>query len=231
VNLKEMINEALGQSAFLQRDSFASNQDPDAIQMVAFANRAAQKIINFYRWTTLRKTHLETMQADVLSYDLPPDFMEYVPESMWKQEGARQVQVPTQDRIWGYLTAGNPGTGWTYYAKFFGDRLEFKSVSAGDVLQYDYIANYPVLDTQGNPKARFTEDTDTFLLNDETLILGTKAFWKAEKQMETAGDDRQEFLRSLRHDIVRDTGARTVRGYSQRFSYPGQSPLSSQYQW
>lgn len=231
MSLKEILNYVLGQSAFLQRDAFATGEDADDIQMVAFANRAAQTMNDYFPWNKLRKSDQITMVNGQLSYDLPDDFDYYMTESMWKSFGARHVVIPTPDRYWGFLKAGNPGTGVSYYAKFIGGKLEFVSVTAPDVINFDYQSNSPITDLNGVPKQRFTADSDLFLLNDETLALGIKALWKTEKEMPTAAYDMQEFNKSMKRDIGADTPAVVIRGNDIYAGAPYAPPISENYRW
>jgi hypothetical protein len=230
-SLKELLNDVLGQSAFLQRDSFASNTDPDSIQMVNFANRAADEYREFFPWNRLRVSTSVTLQDGVLEYDLPADFDYYMTETMWKSDGARFVVIPVSDRYWSFIKAGNPGTRINYYAKLIGGKLAFTSVTAGDVINYDYMSNSAITDSGGTPKPRFTEDTDLFLLSDSTLVTGIKAFWKIEKEMPTGALDMQEFKKSMKRDIAADTPAKVIRNRDDARWTPYAPPISEDYLW
>ena len=230
-NLKQILNNVLGQSAFLQRDSFATGTDTDDLQMVAFANRAVDEINDSYPWNKLRKSDSITMVGGQLSYDLPADFNYYITESMWKSFGARHVVIPTSNRYWGFLKAGNPGTGINYYAKLIQGKLEFVAVSAGDVINYDYQSSNAVISSTGVEKEEFTSDSDKYLLNDNTLALGIKAFWKIEKGIPTAQVDMMEFKKMVKRDIAVDTPAVVIRDNSRWEGLPYAPPISSAYQW
>jgi hypothetical protein len=229
--LKEILNSVLGQSAFLQRDSFASGTDVDDIQMVEFANRAAHEIRTSFPWNMLRESHQVTLQTGVLEYDLPADFDWYLSETMWKSQGARHVVIPTSDRYWAYIKAGNPGTRINYYAKFINGKLVFTSVDAGDVINFDYISENAIMDSAMQPKDRFTEDTDTFLLDDSTLVRGTQAYWKTEKEMPTGALDMQNFRKDLLRDIGQDTPAKVIRMRDNGMYTPNTPPISTDYLW
>jgi hypothetical protein len=232
MNLKQICNEVLSQSAFLERDAFATSQDVDDIQMVAFVNRAAHEIREYYPWNRLRKSTSITLVDGQLSYDLPSDFDWYVTESMWKSMGARHVVIPTSDRYWAFIKAGNPGTRINYYAKLIDGKLEFTAVTAGDVINLDYISRFAVKNAAGGTQEYFTADTDEWLLKDYTLILGTKAFWKGEKEMPTAERDKMDFQNQVKTDVAQDTPAKVIRtrGYEQA-GFPYAPPISADYLW
>jgi hypothetical protein len=229
--LKETLNYVLGQSAFLQRDSFATGTDVDDIQMVAFANRAVDEINDAFPWNKLRKSKVVTMVTDQLTYDMPDDFDTYITESMWKAFGARHVVIPTENRYWAFLKAGNPGTGISYYAKLIGGMLEFIAVSGGDVINYDYQSSHAVISSTGQTKATFTSDSDKYLLNDNTLALGIKAMWKIEKGIPTGAVDMMDFKKHIKRDIGVDTPAKVIRNNSRWEGSPWAPPISSAWQW
>ena len=232
MTLKEILNQVLSQSAFLEQDSFAGADDVDTIQMVAFANVAADEIMDSFPWNYLRKSVEIPLVAGQLQYDLPDDFSQYISESMWKQSGARMVQLPTSERLWGFMKAGNALQSWTYYAKFIQGKLTFTSVNAGDVINFDYVSNSPIMGADGTPKPRFTQDTDVWMMNDQTLIRGTKAFWKIEKEMPSAIMDMKEFQKHIKRDIGVDTPSVVIRtGAGREGRYPYTPPVGNDYLW
>lgn len=222
--LKQMLNEVLGRSAFVQRTAFANSTDPEDVQMVAFANKAATEIMRYIPWPTLRKTKELTLVDGQLEYDLPDDFLGYVPETMWKNLGSREVQIPAQDRLWGWFQSGAPGRGIHYYAKFIRGQLEFQSVQDGETITYDYISNKPILNGV-DYKQYFDNDSDTFLLDEESLISGTKAYWQIEKQMDGAQAAYADFRQTLQRAVSADVGMKSIN--PNRPVYRG--PISSQY--
>jgi hypothetical protein len=231
LTLKQILNEVLSQSAFLKQDAFTSASDPDTVQMVSFANKTVNEIVEYISWNMLRKSLEITMVEGQLEYDLPDDFNRYWSESIWKGYGARNVMLPTPERLWSWLKAGNPGNGFRYYAKIIGGKLEFITVSAGDVIQLDYSSNHAVIDSQGTTKERFDNDTDKFLLDDNTLIYGTQAFWKVEKEMPSAVADMQNFRDSIKSDAGRDSPAIVIRSGIPKHDMPYSPPIDRNYLW
>lgn len=231
MTLKEILNQVLSQSAFLEQDSFTGATDVDNIQMVAFANVAVNEIMDAFPWNYLRESVQIPLVSGQLAYDLPEDFSQYISESMWKSSGARMVQLPTSERLWGFMKAGNPAQAWTYYAKFINGKLTFTSINAGDVINFDYVRDTPIRGAGGELKSRFTEDTDVWMLKDQTLISGVKAYWKLEKEMPSAVVDMKQFQNHIKHDISVDTPAVTIRTRSTRGGYPWTPPIGNEYLW
>jgi hypothetical protein len=229
--LKELLNSVLGQSAFLQEEAFAGSTDPDLIQMVEFANRAASEYRRYHPWSQLRKSTTITLVGGQTEYDLPADFDWYVTESMWKSDGARHVVIPTSDRYWAFIKAGNPGTRINYYAKIIGGQLAFTAVTDGDVINLDYCSLFAVEGSGAVAKERFTADTDLWYLDDDTLVLGIKAYWKAEKEMPSAAVDMADFRKHLKRDIGQQTPAKVIRPRDTNQYTPYAPPISEDYLW
>ena len=232
MDLKTMLNQVLGQSGFIEQTTFFTQNDPDSRQMVAFANRAADEMREFYPWGMIRKSASITLEEGKLSYDLPEDFDFYLTETMWKSFGARHVVIPTSDRYWAFIKAGNPGTRINYYAKFIQGKLEFTAVNAGDVINFDYQSKHAIVDDSGNTKEHFTSDSDTFLLHDSTLIIGTKAYWLMEKEIPAGQKAEMDFREHLKIDVGRDAPAKVIRHRPWGGAYtPYAPPISADYLW
>jgi hypothetical protein len=69
-----------------------------------------------------------------------------------------------------------------------------------------------VQNDQGALKELFSEDNDTFLLDDRLLIWGTQAMWQEAKEMGTAQSKHAFFMEQLNLAIGTDTGSITVGG-------------------
>ena len=81
MNLKQILNDVLAQSSFLERNTFAGSTDVDDRQMVAIANRVAFEIRDFYNWGILRKDFKVNMLTDQTRYKLPDDLRLIITDS------------------------------------------------------------------------------------------------------------------------------------------------------
>jgi hypothetical protein len=179
--------------------------------MVGMANRALQDFRKFFPWGALIKTVSLPLQAGVLEYDLPVDFDEYRSESMWQQDSARPANMPTDNFTWALLKSGNPGVSVTYYARLQYPKIVFAQVPIDDVINYEYQSSYAVMGADAIAKQRFTADNDRPLLDDEVVALGTKAYWKLEKEIKSGDLDYRDFKQQMRHAIAKDAGPKAVR--------------------
>ena len=144
MTLLEMLNQVLMQSSFLKKDSFASNSDPDDLQMMAIANRVAYEILNWYDWGTVRNVAVLDMIEGTNSYSVPDDYQSIVPDSAWETDGSRKVDVPTSDAMWYQYKFSSLTTGGTIRARFYGDRIEVIEPFNGGSFTYEYISKYAI---------------------------------------------------------------------------------------
>jgi hypothetical protein len=212
MNLVTILNQVLLQSGFLERGSFVSSADPDDKQMVAIANRAAYEIMNYFPWPKQRKTFTVTLNAGQTRYTLPTDFQSLVPDSAWEQDGERQVEFPVPDRRWFMYKFTNWSDGGTLRVRMYGNEIEVHDDADGETFNFEYISKWVVKAQDGTPKELFSEDTDTFDLDDQLLILGIQAHWQQAKLMPSYQEHFANYYRKMSEAIGRANGGRTIGG-------------------
>ena len=224
MNLKEMLSEVLGQSGFIQKQSYAGSVDVDDIQMVSIANRAAIEIRNFYPWEQLRKEHLVEMVDGITLYNLPDDFLQYVPDSGWQDMGSRQIELPVPDGRWYMYQNSAFSDGGTYRCRLRGQKLEVYEPDPGQTIVFYYVSNAPVVTQDQVLKERFESDSDEWGLDDQLLILGIQAYWAETKLLPQAQQWMGNYLRKMNEAIGRDAGGRTIGGFSRGDRNGSRSP-------
>lgn len=221
--LKDMLNDVLAQSGFLEKTSFALSSDPDDKQMVAIANRVALEISQFYDWGSLRKSTEINLITGTSRYQLPNDFKSFVPDSAWETDGSRPVELPTPDGRWYLFKFSAFSDGGTLRAKFYGNELEIHDAVTGESFKIEYISNSPIKDISGAVKERFTADTDTFILDDQLLVLGIQAHWMQTKLMPQYKEHLNNYMIKMNEAIARSAGGRTIGGTPAN---PSRSPYT-----
>ena len=218
MNLKEMLNEVLAQSTFLARDSFVGSVDPDDKQMVAIANMVRDEIKDFFPWMALRTSLEVELQDGQTTYTMPNDYGTMVPGSMWEVNGSRPVDGPIADGRWYQLKYSSLTSAGTIRVRFYGNKLQVADVQAGKKFSIEYISKWVVRSDVGAGKERFTADTDTFLLDDQMLIMGVKAGWADAKEMAQADKWKMMFFSKMNREIAKEQGGQKIgnRGYSVR---------------
>ena len=229
MDLRTILNNVLAQSGFLQKASFASGTDPDDVQMMAIANRAAYEIMNFYPWSVLSETFTlvmtETLGVPDTVYALPSNFQSVIADSAWETDGSRKVDLPTPTNRWYLYKFSSFSDGGTIRARFYGDTIEIHDPSPGESINFEYTVNTPITDSLAAPKEQFTLDTDLFLMDDQLLVLGTQAHWQQTKLMPQYQEHMVNYRMKMNEAIGRDAGAQTIGGVSRLTNRSPYTPL------
>lgn len=212
MTLVQMLNQVLLQSGFLERSSFVSSADPDDKQMIAIANRVAQEIKNYFPWDILRKPFEITMQDGQIRYLLPNDFQSLVADSAWEVDGQRQVEWPVPSGRWFEYKFTNWSDGGTLRVRMYGNEIEIHDIEPGQSIEFEYVSKYPILSEAGEAKEFFTADDDTWVLDDQVLILGIQAHWMQTKLMPQYMEHFGNYNKKMSEYIGRSTGSRTIGG-------------------
>ena len=235
MTLDEIISQVLMQSGFLKKDGYAGSNDPDDLQMVAIANRAAHEIMNYWLWPTLRRTYRITMQATEdpsdpdaemqTRYLLPEDYQDLVPNSAWEVEGERPVDFPVADNDWFMYKFTSWGDGGTLRVRKYGNEIEIHDPVAGQAFDFEYISKWPIEDEEGQRKEYFTADTDTWVLDDQLLILGLQAHWMQTKLMPQYIEHFGNYQRKMAEAIGRANAGQTIGGCPRPLRRDPYTPL------
>ena len=212
MNLLEMLNQVLSQSSFLKKSSFSASADIDDQQMMSIANKTAYEIMNFYHWMELRKPWEIALTNGVPKYPLPADYQSWVPDSSWETDGSRKVDVPVNNAEWYQYKFSSLTSAGIIRARIYGGFIEVIEPFTGGSIQLEYISKWPIQSEDGEYKELFTADTDTFLMDDQLLILGIQGYWQQAKQMPTYGEHIANYMIKMNEAIGRTTGGQTIGG-------------------
>ena len=86
----------------------------------------------------------------------------------------------TNPEHWAYLQSATGGTGPRYRFRLLGDKIHVYDPQSGALVRIEYVTEHPVLAADGTTtKKSFTADTDTWLLDDDLLIMDL--IWRYKK--------------------------------------------------
>lgn len=216
MDLKSILNEVLGQSGFLQKGSFAGSTDVDDIQMVSIANRAIYEIKSFVGWSIMKATETivmtETGGVPDTRYELPVNFFSMTPDSVWETDGSRKVELPVPEGRWFMYKYTAFSDGGTIRARIYGNEIEIHDPEPGESFNFEYIIRDPIIDSGGDPKERFTADSDSPLIDNQLVILGIQAHWSETKMLPQAEKWMLNFRAKMNEAIGRDSSGKTIGG-------------------
>ncbi len=196
-----------------------SSAEQTVVEIAELATEVATDIAKSHDWQALTKFHTITGDGTTVAFDKPSDY-----DRMAMAQGI----VDNQSWFWGYAEAPDLNT-WTqmqngYYLgvahpgwwMLLGDQFQFQPAPAADATAtFPYISRNFARSGTGEGKAVFTNDEDTFVLEDRLLTLGLIWRWRAQKRLEYA-EDLQTYEIALSQAQARDKGSRVIRHNASR---------------
>jgi hypothetical protein len=215
-SILEIMNDVLSQSGFLKRPQYFNSSDPDDVQMTAIANRTLLEISEFYAWSPYRIPFEITLNEGQENYALPSDLKWIVGDSSWETDGSRKVDDHISDAEWYQYKFSSLTSGGIIRARVYGNEMQVQEPFNGGKISFEYISNFAVKDSEGAVKEQFTQDTDTFLLNDQLLTLGIQANWGQTKLMPQYQEWGENYMKKMNAAIGRDGVRNTIGGTPQQ---------------
>lgn len=177
--LKEILDDVSLESG-MDTEAIYAESTVDAVKrLVSFAN-AARRVQVLKPWQALRKVYEFTLSSDTV-YDLPSDYSHFVPDTMYSDSHLWATNFPTGSDTWSYLQASTGGSGIREKCRLIANKLEFYQPNSGNTMRVEYGTKKAVVtnDAESTKKERFTADDDTWLLDDDLLLMETK--WRYQK--------------------------------------------------
>lgn len=180
------------------------------IELANIANEMAAMIAASHEWQTLNKIATITGDGSEEDWGLPSDFDRMLDKSQLWSSSLETPLSPISDRDeWLGMDVQSFDfviNAWILYA----DQIHIKpALSSGVTAQYFYQSNLWALDGS-TPAAEFTDDADTFRLDERLLKLGIIWKWREMKGLPYA-EDLATYERLLAKLIARDKGSRIIR--------------------
>ena len=233
----DICSEVYGLSGFGIPSAFFQSGDPDD-RLIFFLLRNVARDIAKYRWQTLVQRGETTISPNQTEYNLPLDFREMIPNSVKTVGDLRAVDFPSNFDTWSQIDAQIGINGTQHRLRFQEDKLTtLIGDTEGYTIRYNYISNYPVIgntyrdvgggriiDIPDSPKPYFTEDIDTWRLDQDLIVKALKAKWSIEKGLDTVQADIADynsFLLSLQG----------TQAHSQKIRMGGASPYAPSAPW
>ena len=151
--------------------------------LFALAKREAADLSRRHDWPALLRDNVFTATlASLQASGKPSNFDRMCPDTFWNRTTDRKISGPLTDKEWSAAYGFPITSSIQQYSRLRYNGLHiFPVPTVADTLAYEYVANTPVLDTNGSTyKTTWAADTDTFVLEEELLVLGVT--WRFLKQ-------------------------------------------------
>lgn len=195
-----------------------TNTADTARQMRALANQEGKELMRRGSWQALTKEKTFTSLAqEVQTGAIPSDFDHMLNETFYNRTRKRQVTGPLSPTDWQAQKSIIATVLYDSYRIRGNDVMMIPVPPAGETYAFEYISKNFVLDNLSVPKAAFTADTDTAILDEELITLGI--IWRFLK---AKGFDYSEAFRTyelqVSQALARDGSKRTIN-FAQQVNY------------
>lgn len=191
-----------------------SSTDQAMVELRNLAQDVAEMIAKSHDWRAL--TQIGSFSGDGVTESFPK------PAGYDRMVTASSVSDP-QSWFWGYFQIStvnewlmrkrtawiSPG-GWI----IIGGNFNFWPAPHG-LAEFPFISNHIAVSEDGQTKARFDADTDSFVLPERLLTLGLIWRYRAQKGLDY-GEDMANYNIALSEEQAADPGARVIRKQGYR---------------
>lgn len=151
-----------------------------------------------------------TVTFSKTKYDLPPDFETITDNTHWDKTKHWQMLGPEDAQQWQWLKSGYISTGPRIRWRILGGQFQiWPPYNTQEYLGFEYRSKGFVRSSTGAVKNSFTVDSDTTVLDDTVMVLGTKLKYFQIKNFDTTAL-QQDYFRYLNVAKANDKGSATL---------------------
>ncbi|SEO77599.1 hypothetical protein [Nitrosovibrio sp. Nv6] len=142
-------------------------------------------------------------------YSLPSDFDRMVHRTQWDKTNHWELMGPKSAQEWQYLKGGIVATGPRIRYRILGGYLQIWPPAAESQLGFEYVSNAWVTGSNGTAKTEFSDDADTCIFRDRTMICGAKFEFYNIKGFDTTSLSRDYYMQ-VQKEMAMDHSAPTL---------------------
>lgn len=235
--LLDNVNQACRELGIPTTSTVTGSQDSQILQLLALANREGREQVSApVQWPQLGAVQTITLVNGTASYAFPTDFNSYLPDTIWNPSMRWQVAGPVSAQNWQFLKSGLINSQpWMRYRIWQG-KIYFDptptSTNNGQTVTIEYQSKNFCLSATGTPQSAWANDSDTFLLPDDILVMGLKWRFLAAKRLDY-GEEKRAWADACDRELSRAYGSRDLplnnlntrdpfgKGSIQDGDYPG----------
>lgn len=209
MNVLEMANQCCIRCSDTTLRSLFSTED-NASEWLGYISQACVAIPDAHNWSALTKDYTFVTSGNKDTYPLPDDFDDMGTYDIYNLTNRRYIPCAGNDKeLWKQAT-GNKSQSSIRFRIMGGNIVFTYPIEDGITLKFTYMSNKPVKNVDSNGvvtyKEYFTRDDDTYLLDDELLILKAIALRAKNLGLEEAPLREQDYQERLESKMVKDGG-------------------------
>ncbi len=188
--------------------SVIGNTQEDVVQFLQLSQLEGKALADEYDWAVLQTqltfTTLATESQGKVA-DIAPGFKKFINETQWNRT-VRYGMNPMTPQDYQALTAVGFVTPYPEYRVRGQNFIIYPAPAAGQTIAFEYVTKNWILDPDGvTGKARWSDDFDTALLDEDIITLGT--IWRYLKVHGfDYGEDFRQYEIRKNNAMARDGG-------------------------
>lgn len=188
-----------------------ASTDREHVELVSMAQEMAERIAAGHEWQKLSRIHTLTGDGSTEAFALPDDYDRMlVKASVWSSSLETALSPITDLDRWLELDVQSFDfvvNAWTIYA----GQMNIKpALATGVTAKFFYVSDLIVAPAAGENKTTFTDDGDTFRLDERLLKLGIIWRWKSAKGQPYA-EEMADYEEAKERLVASDKGSRIMR--------------------
>ncbi len=175
MSLLTIIQDASIECSLLKPSTAFANTDPAIVRLVRLSEKVGQRLMKVFDWQVLtkEKTYTSVATEEQTSF-FEADFDRFIPETMWNRTDQYLIAGPVTAREWQDLKATNYSDTANRKLRYRGgSALITPTMPAGKTIAYEYVSNQWCQSSGGSGQTAWAVDTDTGVIDEELLTLGT----------------------------------------------------------
>lgn len=209
MNVLEMANQCCIRCSDTTLRSLFSTED-NATEWLGYINQACASIPDAHNWSALTKDYTFVTSGNTDTYPLPDDFDDMGTYDIYNLTNRRYIPCAGNDKeLWKQAT-GNTSQSSIRFRIMGGNIVFTYPIEDGLTLRFTYMSSKPVKNVDSNGvvtyKEYFTRDDDTYLLDNELLILKAISLRAKNLGLEEAPLREQDYQERLESKMVKDGG-------------------------
>lgn len=214
MTLLAMVQQAAAEVGQTAPVTLVGNTDTTAIQMLALAQREGREVSKMSGpwggWPALRGEYTFSTVISQAAYSFPSDFQWIIVQTGWDRTYKWQLIGPVSAQEWQVLKSGITVTGPSFRFRIMAGQIYLDPTpTAVDNLVFEYYKNTWCQSATAVAQSLWAADTDTYLLEDDLMILGLKWRFLRAKGLDY-GEEFAQWQEDIDREMARAGTAKTL---------------------
>lgn len=189
------------------------NTEETAVRLLACAQAAGKELQRRHNWLALITEHTFSTVASQEDYDLPSDYSRLLNQTLWDRSNYEELRGPLTPQQWQEYKSSVLATTSTIWSRYRIRNVSgtvkfsvFPTPTAVNSFVFEYISKNWCESSGGTDQEAWAADTDTGILDEYLLELGTR--WRMLNRLGMVyAEEKSEYENEVGQAKARDGGA------------------------